>query len=528
VRKHNATRGLRVFGLVTAIAFAFPGLYLVWRNFTSGADPLGLLFSNQTLQPLWRTIYLAGLVSVSAACLGTALAWLTARTDLPFRKLWSVLLPVPLVFPTFIGAAAFIRALSPGGLASEWLTAFGVHHTPQLRGLFGAWLVLTFFCYPYVYLPVNARLKQLPGSYEQTALLLGDTQPQVFLRVVLRQIGSSITAGTLLVFLYTISDFGAVQLMRFDTLTRAIEMNYLARPPISFAMSLILLALAAVVVVSERAASRHLPDIRTHRPQHALKYELGSWKVPSLLLVIATFAISIVAPVAAMADWALGGTLRSDGRPLTVSVSKIVEATINTLTSSIATGVVALLLITPIAFLANRHKDRVGKFTHSVVISTFAIPGILIALSLRFWTIRSGFIGSFFYDSMALLIFAYVVRFASLAMGAASVAVNAVPTALHDAAATLGADRRRRFRTVDVPVMKPGLLAAAGLVVLSTMKELPISLLLAPIGFPTLTTRIFSSFEEAFVAEAGIMALVLVTASAFLSWSLVLRRSDAL
>jgi len=330
------------------------------------------------------------------------------------------------------------------------------------------------------------------------------------------------------VFLYTISDFGAVQLMRFDTLTRAIEMNYLARPPISFAMSLILLALAAVVVVSERAASRHLPDTRTHQTHHALKYELGSWKVPSLLLVIATFAISIVAPVAAMVDWALGGTLRSDGRPLTVSVSKIVEATINTLTSSIATGVVALLLITPIAFLANRHKDRIGKFAHGVVISTFAIPGILIALSLRFWTIRSGFIGSFFYNSMALLIFAYVVRFASLAMGAASVAVNAVPSALHDAAATLGADRRRRFRTVDVPVMKPGLLAAAGLVVLSTMKELPISLLLAPIGFPTLTTRIFSSFEEAFVAEAGIMALVLVAASAFLSWSLVLRRSDAL
>ena len=528
MRQDNAVKGLRVFGLASAIAFAFPGLYLIWRNFTSGADPLGLLFNNQTLQPLWRTIYLASLVSTSAACLGTALAWLTARTDLPFGKMWRVLLPVPLVFPTFIGAAAFIRTLSPGGLASEWLTAFGVHQTPQLRGLFGAWLVLTFFCYPYVYLPVSARLKQLPGSYEQTALLLGDTQPQVFIRVILRQIASSITAGTLLVFLYTISDFGAVQLMRFDTLTRAIETNYLARPPVSFAMSLILLALAAVVVTSERAASRHLPKISTHQSHPPVRYELGSWKVPSLLFVVATFAISVAAPVAALADWALRGTLRSDGRPLTVSGSKIVEATVNTLTSSIATGVVALLVITPIAFLANRHKDRIGKFAHSVVISTFAIPGILIALSLRFWTIRSGFIGSFFYDSMTLLIFAYVVRFASLAIGAASVAVSAVPTALHDAAATLGADRRRRFRTVDIPVMKPGLLAAAGLVILSTMKELPISLLLAPIGFPTLTTRIFSSFEEAFVAEAGVMALVLVTASAFLSWSLVLRRTNTL
>ena len=528
MRKHNALGGLRVFVLFSTIIFAFPGLYLVWRNFTSGADPLGLLFSHQTLRPLWRTVHLAFLVSISTACLGTALAWLTARTDLPFCKLWRVVLPVPLVFPTFIGAAAFIRALSPGGLASDWLANFGISQTPQLRGLFGAWLVLTFFCYPYVYLPVSARLKQLPGSYEQSALLLGDTQPQVFTRVVVRQIGSSITAGTLLVFLYTISDFGAVQLMRFDTLTRAIEMNYLARPAVSFAMSIILLTLAAVVVISERAVSRRLPSTQTHRAHHSMKYELRSWKLPSLLLVIGTFTISIGAPVGALVHWALGGTLRNSGRPLTVSSSKIFEATTNTLTSSVATGFVALLLITPIAFLANRHKDRVGKFAHGIVISTFAIPGILVALSLRFWTIRSGFIGSFFYNSMALLIFGYVVRFASLAIGAASVAVNAVPTALHDAAATLGADRRRRFRTIDIPVMKPGLLAAVGLVVLSTMKELPISLLLAPIGFSTLTTKIFSSFEEAFVAEAGIMALVLITASAFLSWLLVLRRSDAL
>tara|TARA_Y100001949_G_C15823510_1_gene258825 strand:- start:200 stop:589 length:390 start_codon:yes stop_codon:yes gene_type:complete len=129
---------------------------------------------------------------------------------------------------------------------------------------------------------------------------------------------------------------------------------------------------------------------------------------------------------------------------------------------------------------------------------------------------------------MALLIFAYVVRFGSLAMGIAFVAVKAVPNRLHDVAATLGADKRRRFRSVDLPAMKPGLLAAGGLVVLSTMKELPISLIVAPIGFPTLTTRIFGSFEEAFVAEAGIMALVLVCASAFLSWFLVLRRADHL
>ena len=91
---------------------------------------------------------------------------------------------------------------------------------------------------------------------------------------------------------------------------------------------------------------------------------------------------------------------------------------------------------------------------------------------------------------------------------------------------TMGGENEGWLRTIDLPLMAPGLLAGAGLVLLSTMKELPISLIIAPIGYSTLTTRIFGSFEDAFVAEAGIMAVVLVMMSAVLSWFLVLRRAD--
>ena len=174
---------------------------------------------------------------------------------------------------------------------------------------------------------------------------------------------------------------------------------------------------------------------------------------------------------------------------MTIDPSKVIEATTNTLSSSVITGFVALMAVTPIAFLVGRYRDRIGRMTHSVVIATFAIPGILIALSLRFWTIRSGFFGDLLYDSMALLIFAYVVRFASLAMGTALVTVKTVPDGLHDAASTLGADRWRRFRSVDLPVMRPGLLAAGGLVILSTMKELPISLIAVSYTHLTLPTK---------------------------------------
>lgn len=514
---------LRLGSVLLAVAFSFPAAYLLWRNVTSDANPIGLLADRRTLEPLWRTLRLAVAVSVSAAVLGTALAWLTASTNLPGRRLWRIMLPIPLVFPTFIGAAAFIRTLNPGGLANRLLETIGIEATFELRGFFGAWLVLTLFTYPYVYLPVAARLRRLPSALQESARVLGDSVGQAFRRVVLPQIASSVAAGTLLVFLYTISDFGAVQLMRYDTLTRAIETSYLAQPPVAFALSLMLLVLAVIVVLAENRVTRRLPAQTAGRSNRTTKHELGRTAVPALALVAGAVLLSVVAPLAALIDWAVGS-----GRPLTIDSEKVIEASRNTLQVSLIAAVVAVVAVLPIAFLVGRWRDKIGGYAHAAVIATFALPGILIALSLRFWTLRSGAFGELFNDSQALLIFAYVVRFGSLAMGVTLVAVRSVPDRLHDAAATLGAGAGRQLRTIDLPLMAPGLFAAGGLVLLSTMKELPISLIIAPIGFPTLTTRIFGSFEEAFVAEAGVMALVLVAMSSFLTWLLVLRRADHL
>ena len=519
---------LRAAGLALAVAFAFPGVYLVYRNFAEGADPAGVIISNRTLGPLWRSLMLAVAVSGAALVLGPGLAWLTARTDLPLSKLWRILLPLPLVFPTFVGAAAFIHTLNPGGLANDLLAGVGVDRTPELRGFFGAWLVLTLMTYPYVYLPVMARLRQLPSTLEESARVLGDTALKVFGRICVPQMATAMGAGTLLVFLYTLSDFGAVQLMRYDTLTRAIATNQLANPPVALALSLILLILAAFVVLGERRFSHRLPDAGGDQSNRPIIYSLGRWRVPALSLVVVAVLTAVGAPLVALGDWAAGGLVRSatGGRPLTIDASKVADATLNTLGVSVVAAVVSTAAVLPIALLVGRYRSRSGSFAHAVVISTFALPGILIALSMRFWTLRSDLAFELFNDTMALLIFAYMVRFGSLAMGVTLVAVRSVPGRLHDSARILGAGRLRRFYSVDVPIIAPGLLAGAGLVLLSVMKELPISLFVSPLGFSTLATRIFSSFEDAFIAEAGIMAVMLVTLSFVLTWFLVIRRDN--
>jgi iron(III) transport system permease protein len=179
------------------------------------------------------------------------------------------------------------------------------------------------------------------------------------------------------------------------------------------------------------------------------------------------------------------------------------------------------------AYLTVRHRTRVGGVVNTLVVGGFALPGLVIALALVFWVLGTPIVGGL-YQSYPLLVFAYVVHFGAQAMRASQVAVSGLPRRLDDAARSLGASRTRRMRTIDLPLIAPGLAAGAGLVLLATMKELPATLLLAPIGFETLATRVWSASEAGLFARAGLASIVLVGLSAVLTWLVTIRRMDRL
>ncbi len=527
---------LPVVAVLVAAAFALPGGYVAWRVIGGTESPLALLTSPRTLSPLWRTVQLAVLVSASAAVLGTALAWVTTRTDLIGRRFWRVVVPLPLVYPSFVGAAAFISGLSPGGIVHDLAADLGFDLTMRLHGLTGAWLVLTLFTYPYVYLPVAARLASLPTAFEENARLLGDRPARVFSRVVLPQIGSSVAAGSLLVFLYTVSDFGAVHLMRFETLTQTIFRTRLFDRDRSFALALLLLVLALVVVAAERTITRAgarrgalLTSDATVGDRRALTVPLGRWAAPATGLVAGVVGLALVSPAISLADWGLFGWMRSrrGGAPLRLDWDDVLAPTWNTVWIGVTTAVIAVAVVLPVAYLTTRHRSRLGGAVNAVVVAGFAIPGLVVALSLVFWTMHASPF-DFLIGSMPVLVFAYVVHFGAQAVRTAQVAVDAVPARMEDAARLLGAGRLRRLATVELPLMLPGLAAGAGVVMLSTMKELPATLLASPIGFRTLATQVWGTYEALFLPEMAILALILLAISALMTWLLVVRRSDHL
>ena len=505
---------LVVVSAAIAVVFAGPLLYLLGHNLGRAGSLVDIVTSSRTLDPLRRTLLLAVSVAVAAAVVGTALAWLTTRSDLPGRRIVRVLAPLPLVMPSFVGATALLAAFARGGLVEEW---FGVDQLPDPRGFWGAFWVLTLFTYPYVYLPVAARLGTLAPSLEESARLLGARPWQVFRTVVLPQITGAVWAGGLLVFLYAVSDFGAVQLLRYDTLTKEIYATRLLDRELSLALGLLLALLAIAVVAGERAVGRRRPVTTVVGGKRPMQVALGRWRLPAAGFVVFVLGNALVAPVVVLGYWANRGSAGG--------WSDLVTPAVNTSLISVVTAVVAVAMVLPVAYLTGRHRSRAGGPANALVVGGFALPGLVIALAVVSWVVRAPLVGGL-YQTLPLLVLAYVIHFGAQAMRASQVAVAGVPRRMDDAARMLGAGRARRLVTIELPMMLPGLLAGGGLVLLSTMKELPATLLLSPIGFSTLATRIWGSTEDGFLAEAGLASLVLIALSGVLTWILVVRRAE--
>ena len=238
--------GLWLAGGLVAALVLLPILYLLVRVAETRQNTWDLIFKTATLGTLGRSLGLAFTVSFASALIAVPLAWLTTRTDLPFRRLWFILGTLPLVIPSYVGAYLMVASLGPRGVVSQFLyNAIGITHLPAIYGFTGAAYVLTLLSYPYTLLSVRAALQGMDPALEEAARSLGQTRWRTFWRVTIPQLRPAIAMGSLLIALYVLRDFGAVSIMRYNTFTRVIYLQYSAAfdRASAAAFSLILVAL---------------------------------------------------------------------------------------------------------------------------------------------------------------------------------------------------------------------------------------------------------------------------------------------
>jgi iron(III) transport system permease protein len=483
-----------------------PVVYLAIRASESGAF-FDVLFERRTVAALTRTVLLAAAVGCGALVISLPAAWLTVRTDLPLRKVWAVAFALPLVFPSYVGALTLVGALGPRGMFQAILEPAGVERLPEIYGFFGAWLCLTLFTFPYLYLTLRAGIDRLDSSLEEAARTLGSSSWVTFLKVSLPQLRPAMAAGLLLVCLYTLSDFGAVSILRFDSLTRMIFIQYKSAFDRSEAAVLALLlvgvALAAVLAESAmRGRGRYHSSAVRRQPN---RIRLGAWRWPAIAFCVSVAAFSLVLPASVLVYWCLRGI--ESGQ----SFSFMWGAAWHSLQAGSLGALAAVACALPVAIVSVRYPGTFSRIVEKLTYPGFALPGISIALALVFFAANYA---PWIYQTLALLVIAYVIRFLPQALGGCRTSLLQTNPSTEQAARSLGRGGAYVFGRVTLPQMSPGMTVGALLVFLTVMKELPVTLLLGPIGFDTLATQIWASTNEAMFARAAVPALALVVLSA--------------
>ena len=495
--------------LLVAAALVLSPAYLALRTVGAGGEAWDVLFRMRVLEILARTVALVFSVTALCVLIAIPLAWLTVRTDLPGRRIWSVAVTLPLVIPSYVAGLIVVAALGPRGMLAQGLESlFGLERLPPIYGFPGALLTLSLLSYPYVLLTVRGSLLRLDPALIESSRGLGRGSWVTFAKVILPLMRPGLMSGALLVALYVLSDFGAVSLLRYETFTWAIFVQYESglERTLGAALSLVLVFFALGLVWLEsiaRGRSRYYRSA-SGSPRPGNIASLGAWRWPALIFCGGVVILSLALPASILVYWAVRGI--AAGEPLLLLWS----AALNSLYASGLTAVAAVVAALPIAILSVRFPTALSAMLERVTHVGFALPGIAVALALVFFAANYA---PALYQTLPLLIFAYAVLFLSPAVGAVRASLLQISPKLEEAARSLGRPPRKVLASVTLPIALPGLVSAGALVFLLTMKELPATLVLGPVGFNTLATSIWGAASEAFFAQAALPALLLIAAS---------------
>ena len=515
LRKWNSWSGgspsyLLMFSVLIAILMVLPLVYVLINALQTDLSRWVKLLDVRIPKLMWNTLSLAGVVTFLSIIIGFLLSWLVIRNDLPGQKYWQWLLALPLLIPSYVGAMCYISVFGPKGLLNE-LIGFSMI---EIYGFWGAAFVLTMFTYPYVYLITSAALKKINLNYEEAGLSLGLTYREVLIKIILPIMRPAIGAGGILVALYALSDFGTVTMLRYTTFTSAIYFqvgSFDQKTASILSMILIITTFAFLYLETKTREKQNFYQIAgTYRKAKIIP--LGKWKWPAFLSVTIFFLFAAFIPLSLLVYWSSVGISRG-----ALNIEFWGYAFNSFFLSSVA-ALLCIILSLPIIYLSSRYPSKISSTIEKAAYLGFSLPGVIVALGIIF--IFNRFV-PLLYNTAFMLIIAYVIRFLPKAMQAEGSTLQLVSTKLDEAGRSLGYRPWKVIQKIIFPIILPGIVVAGALVFVSSMKELPATLLLRPPGMDTLTIRVWTEASEYLYYQAAPSALLIILISVFpLKWML--------
>ncbi|TWI54045.1 ABC transporter permease [Halalkalibacter nanhaiisediminis] len=505
-------RVLFLLAAITAFFMAIPIIYVVWRSLFAGTDRWMRLLDSRIPQLIWNTMSLTVMVTLFAVFIGVSLAWIVNRTDLPGRKMWQWLLALPLVIPPYVGAVTYIIVFGPSGWVKRWwaeqewlVTTFG-EYSLNVYTFCGIFFVLTMFTFPYVFLIASASLRKMNRNFEEVARSQGMKTSQIFWKVNLPFLRPAIGAGAILIALYVLSDFGAIAMMRFTTFTAAIYYQMGSYDTVSATvLSVVLIGLTLIILWLEsktKKKQKYYQTTNTYKKPDTLP--LGKWKWVSFAYVMLIFLFSVLLPIIVLVYWSIIGI------EMGALDSRFWGFAWNSLKVSGMAALVCMMFALPVVYLRSRYPSVISQSIEKLSYAGYALPGVIVALGIIF--VFNQYIPAL-YNTYFLVVIAFVIRFLPQAMQSTDASLSLISPRIDEAARSLGQPPWKVMIRVIIPSTLPGIFAGGALVFVSSIKELPATLLLRPPGFDTLAVRIWVETSEAVYHMAAPAALLIVLVS---------------
>jgi len=453
--------------------------------------------------------------------IGTSSAWVVSRYKFKGRKIIEWLLFMPLAIPSYIVAYSYVGLFGYGGSFIKFINYLGFNSIDniEMMNIYGLVWVLSFSLYPYVYASTRLIFQSYPTRLKDTASLLGASKNKYFFKIALPLASPAIIGGLFLVFMEVLNDYGAAKYYGINTFTTGIFRTWTALEDLqsSIYLSAILVVLVFVLVLIVKwlrgRRSYNLKTYNSNDQDEIYRKDLkGLKKIIFLTIVFVPVLFGFLFPFLQLIIWGLQ-TFES------IFNSELLNIGIQTLFLGLSTSIITVFLATSLIYLSKWNYLKQLNITSKLATLGYVIPGAIIGIGViksshsiteYFSTYHNIKIGYIIYNSILVLIYAYVFRFIAVAFNSIESNTLKLSKSLSEASNLLGFGKIKTFFKIDFPLIKNALLTSFILVFIDVIKELPLTLILKPYNLSTLAIKAYEYAEDERVAEAALPALFLI------------------
>ncbi len=469
------------------------------------------IFSFGSFQNLYSTRYILGstkiiiLVSIFILIISVPLAWINTMTDYPGRKVIQILSILPLGVPAYIAAYTYAELLEPGGfLSSNFLSFNGF----SLRNSFFGSLILSFALFPYVYLLTRIAIINFSARYIEAAKTMGRNSYECFFKICIPMALPGIAAGLALALMETLNDYGVADFFGLQTLTVGVfqYISVINDIPSAYLLSLIILFLMLVFYFIE-IKMRGNKSFHNSTYEHIQwsRYRLGSFKT---ILVLCFVSIPIIFGYLVPVIFTL--YLMTQNFNL-IDFNNYFSALSNSIILGIIVGIGCVCFSIFINYVSRFTKSNWVNFYKKIINLGYALPGVVIALGvlvlINLFDLYSPILLS---TSLFGVVLALIIRLISISNNSLQSGLEKIGKSIDDASRLIGRRSSTTYFRIIIPQIKLSILAGFFLVLIDTIKELPITLLLRPFNFNTLATSLYEYSSNEMFELGALHALTII------------------